>query len=196
VNFVTNFFLILGLIGLISAIPFIIQDAEAAEIILGNAESVRWGDFAVSEARTNEAGDGIGSWLTIRGFDGIIFKTFGDGNFGTGVEKMRIAPSGIINLNIASGSSVLFGDFAVSVARTNTSGDGQGPLLNLRGFDGIVFRTAGDGNFGTGIEKMRIDNSGNVGINTSVPTQKLDVNGNIRLTGNIISPNDICIGTC
>jgi|CXWL01.1.fsa_nt_gi hypothetical protein len=38
--------------------------------------------------------------------------------------------------------------------------------------------------------------NGRVGIGTTTPLQKLDVNGNIRLTGNIVSPNDICIGTC
>ena len=37
---------------------------------------------------------------------------------------------------------------------------------------------------------------GKVGIGTNSPTEKLDVIGNIRLTGNIVSPNDICIGTC
>ena len=37
---------------------------------------------------------------------------------------------------------------------------------------------------------------GNVGIGTSSPAAKLDVSGNIRLTGNIVSPNDICIGSC
>lgn len=47
-----------------------------------------------------------------------------------------------------------------------------------------------------GQERFRIGGQGNVGIGTPLPQQKLDVNGNIRLTGNIVSPNDICIGTC
>jgi len=38
--------------------------------------------------------------------------------------------------------------------------------------------------------------TGNIGMGTTNPQEKLDVNGNIRLTGNIVSPNDICIGNC
>jgi hypothetical protein len=38
--------------------------------------------------------------------------------------------------------------------------------------------------------------SGNVGIGTITPMEELDVDGDIRLTGNLVSPNDICIGTC
>ena len=40
--------------------------------------------------------------------------------------------------------------------------------------------------------------NGNVGVGTTSPTAKLDVNGNIHLggKGNITSSNDICIGSC
>jgi len=47
---------------------------------------------------------------------------------------------------------------------------------------------------GIGIEAIKFPN-GNVGIGTT-PSEKLDVDGNIRLTSNIVSPNDICIGNC
>ncbi len=38
--------------------------------------------------------------------------------------------------------------------------------------------------------------SGNVGIGTTAPTEQLDVNGNLRVRGNIVSTGDICIGNC
>jgi len=38
--------------------------------------------------------------------------------------------------------------------------------------------------------------SGNVGIGTLAPTETLDVNGNLRVRGNIVSTGDICIGNC
>jgi len=44
--------------------------------------------------------------------------------------------------------------------------------------------------------RMSIVKGGNIGIATTNPQELLDVNGNIRLTGNIVSPNDICIGNC
>ena len=38
--------------------------------------------------------------------------------------------------------------------------------------------------------------TGNVGIGTGAPTELLDVNGNLRVRGNIVSTGDICIGSC
>jgi len=49
----------------------------------------------------------------------------------------------------------------------------------------------------TSVEYFSIlTSNGNVGIGDTTPQEKLDVKGNIRLTGNIVSPNDICIGKC
>ncbi len=53
----------------------------------------------------------------------------------------------------------------------------------------IVYRISGQ-------TILYLDNSGNVGVGTTTPSEKLDVSGNIQLTGNIVSPNDICIGNC
>jgi len=41
-----------------------------------------------------------------------------------------------------------------------------------------------------------LSSNGNVGINNVNPTEQLDVTGNIKLSGNIVSNGDICIGTC
>jgi hypothetical protein len=38
--------------------------------------------------------------------------------------------------------------------------------------------------------------NGNVAIGHANPTEELDVNGDIKLSGNILSNGDICIGTC
>lgn len=70
-------------------------------------------------------------------------------------------------------------------------------------------RLRGDGRFLWFIDQthgnrvdMTIDTlTGNVGFGIpigvgSTPTEQLDVNGNIRVRGNIVSTNDICIGNC
>jgi alpha-tubulin suppressor-like RCC1 family protein len=41
------------------------------------------------------------------------------------------------------------------------------------------------GDYDNTIERMRIDSNGNVGIGTANPTEKLDVNGNTRILGNV-----------
>ncbi len=65
----------------------------------------------------------------------------------------------------------------------------------------ILFRTGGwqdSGNVpGAAINvRMMIDDNGYVGINTTSPQEQLEVDGNFKLTGNIIPAGDICIGNC
>ena len=60
----------------------------------------------------------------------------------------------------------------------------------------IAFHTRASG--GTLSEKMRIDPSGNVGIGTTAPSQKLDVAGNIKISnqnGAVATPDKIDLGT-
>lgn len=53
-----------------------------------------------------------------------------------------------------------------------------------------------DTNAGLSNAAMVIKNNGNVGIGTTTPSQKLEVNGNFKLNGNMVSDGDICIGMC
>jgi len=64
------------------------------------------------------------------------------------------------DVEIPSGNSYKLGDFAISMSRTDPSGTGPGNDLNLRGFGGISFRTAGTADFGTGTEIMRVGAGG------------------------------------
>jgi len=41
-----------------------------------------------------------------------------------------------------------------------------------------------------------VTDTGFVGINTIAPTEQLDVNGNLHVSGDITTTGDICIGSC
>ncbi len=62
----------------------------------------------------------------------------------------------------------------------------DGDFLNIHGKGGITF-SAGDAVFGSGTEQMRLTTSGNVGIGTTSPTEKLEVAGDIKSTGQLAS---------
>ena len=151
------------------------------EIPSGN--SFKLGDFAISMARTDPTGAAPGNDLNLRGFNGISMRTGGDANFGTGTEIMRVGPGGVENLQMATGKAVFFVDHGISVARTDSAGTAAGNYMNIRGFDGVVMRTGGDGLFGTGDEQFRMGQSG-------VQSMTMAPGGSITSTG------DICIGAC
>ena len=68
------------------------------------------------------------------------------------------------------------------------SGDSVGMIRSFResanDAGGLSFWTQATG--GSNSERMRIDSSGNVGIGTSSPQEKLDIDGNIAISGNTL----------
>ena len=67
-----------------------------------------------------------------------------------------------------------FGDIRISAPRLRYFHDGSTINLNIDNGLHQFFNSSGT-------ESMRIDSSGNVGIGTSSPAEKLDVNGNIKI---------------
>tara|TARA_B100000963_G_scaffold326827_1_gene314176 strand:+ start:621 stop:2183 length:1563 start_codon:yes stop_codon:yes gene_type:complete len=51
---------------------------------------------------------------------------------------------------------------------------------------GIIFKVGTSNGFSNAVEKMRIHHDGNVGIGTTSPTEKLDINGNLHIEGDYI----------
>jgi len=89
-----------------------------------------------------------------------------------------------------SGASTILGNNVVAGSSTNTvkktrSIADAGSFVSLSYYHGITFHTAVTGELNIdqpveNSEKMRITQSGNVGIGTANPTEKLAVNGKIR----------------
>ncbi len=105
-------------------------------------------------------------------------------------ERMRIAANGNVGigttasdqkLNI-SGSIYMVGGDQTALTWTSSIGthyvkfDSAVNGLKLNGYDNVVIET------GSGTERMRVTNGGNVGIGTNNPADKLHVVGNIATT--------------
>ena len=86
------------------------------------------------------------------------------------------------------GTISTFGDNYASVSHISRTGSGDYSLLSDK--DGITYINAKAGSdikFRiNNIDKVNIDTSGNVGIGTTTPSAKLDVNGNTVITGSLL----------
>ncbi len=91
-----------------------------------------------------------------------------------------------------------WGDHSIQgYLKAGTSGFANG------GEAGGADRTLGNtDNYGLGlltnnITRLQIQNNGNVGIGTtSPPTENLEVNGNLKVHGNIVGDGALCLGNC
>jgi hypothetical protein len=143
----------------------------AGDIIAGNDVN---GQKFIFHTRTN--GEGDGDFLHIAGDDangnwqfdkGIVFQR-GSGNVGIGAHpKAALQVAG----DIIAGSDVN-GQKFIFHTRTN----GEGDFLHITGDD-----VNGNWQFDKGVAFVRA--TGNVGIGTTAPGEKLVVNGNIVVTG-------------
>ena len=103
-------------------------------------------------------------------------STFG----GTGIQNSaQIIHNSGYGLQVKRGSKFLDlnGDWATSGNAALNAGDSGIRFYYGASSDGIQFNT------GTGDDKVRITGSGNVGINSTAPTSKLDVDGDVKVSG-------------
>jgi hypothetical protein len=109
--------------------------------------------------------------------------------FGTNAtERLRIDSSGNVGIGttvVDTKLQVVGGNFRVSADRATSSFlDIAGNSTGTNGVNLVVSYYGGGTNYGPlkvftgGAERMRIDSSGNVGIGTSSPTYKLEINNN------------------
>ena len=129
-----------------------------------------------------------GSYPTFRVYNTNSSQYAGSGFYLINSVSSLGNEAGTTFYNGINDGSATQGYFAVD--QTNTSGGGINHWL-LFNYDSQSMTFYSSGN-----PRMSIISNGNVGIGTTTPAQALDVNGNIKLSGNIVSNGDICIGTC
>jgi hypothetical protein len=97
----------------------------------------------------------------------VLIQNSGGGNYGLRVENTTDSFAAIAikgGLNVSNGQLMLFGQ------RDN----GEMFFFN-QGLNPIVFSI-------NGTERIKVSNEGNLGVNQTNPTEKLDVNGSIKLS--------------
>jgi hypothetical protein len=160
--------------GVISAKGFLAAHQTAAGIIEYNS------NITAIRAYGATAGTGV-----------IAFNTGGGGN-SPDAERMRIDSAGNVGIGVSSPATKLniqtTGADTEVRATTITSGnvrfgmDVSGAVYNWIQSD----RSSLAMQFAVGnAERMRIDSSGNVGIGTSSPSERLSVSGNVTITGSL-----------
>jgi hypothetical protein len=138
----------------------------------------------------NSAGVGI--------VDAMVIKNDGKVGIGTNLPVTKLDVNGDVSL---SNDNALLGNMYYNGGWKFKNPTGFGGGVKFSSLDPAVQFLVGTGNSGANSDAnlnipMVISSSGKVGINTTTPTQALEVNGNIKINGSIMSDGDICIGKC
>ena len=163
-----------------------------------------YGTFYFSDATGTSAGTYAGKIQYNHSDNSMVFAT------NSSSERMRINSSGNVGIGTSSPNAELHisksadaNSTELILENTFTASGSTDEIIQLQarfgGYDASYIITGKEEDFttsanrssfmsfttrkdGTLAEKMRIDSSGNVGIGTSSPTQKLDVSGTVKAT--------------
>jgi hypothetical protein len=148
------------------------------------------GEFRIATADTNP--------LTFGTNNTECMRITSAGNVGIGTSspdgKLMVVTTGAYNGSVASRTAIQLDNTNVTGGFTNSriQWTWGGVGIGIKGY--IEGGTYGADYLSFGFnttESMRIDGSGNVGIGTSSPSQKLDVAGSILASGNVTAYSDI-----
>lgn len=175
-----------GSVGIGTANPVtrlqVYSNSKQGEIRLGGGNGVGEGRMYINADLTNNLsyidvfGDNVFKKLSIEALP-LVLNNASTGNVGIGTDK----PFAKLHIKSDLNSGMMaIGNDTYPALLYSSAGSGEFRLDNRSSVYGyITFFPNGEGTT-QGTEAMRIAKSGNVGIGTSNPTDKLSVNGNIR----------------
>jgi hypothetical protein len=117
----------------------------------------------------------------------LVFLS-GTTNAAAGTERVRIDSSGNVGIGTTTPNTKLDVNGTINV-RNNGYEFGRITTNNVSGVDGgLTFQYITGGVFTNG---LLLDAAGNVGIGTTLPSQDLHVDGNVRITGAVYDSNNV-----
>ena len=136
-------------------------------------------------------GDGTATSQTLLNANGDSHINAAAGNLGIGTDSptQKLDVSGTLKIKSAG----TYSDPTDNAGFLNYDTVGGIFTLSARSNAGNTYMAFRTSNGGTGSEKVRITNDGNVGINQTSPAYKLDVNGTSRFANDILSNGNITI---